>query len=99
MAKKELSLKEFLAVSLRLGPLLGDIEKLAVHHPSKSDQEKLWLIHEDLLGIYSRFMNETKGTSSPSPPPISSRDASVDRKARYAKASPEDKRWRRKKEK
>jgi hypothetical protein len=56
-----LTLGEFLKISLRVGPLLADIEKLACKTPVSTDKTRLWAIREEIFEIYQRFWSLTKG--------------------------------------
>jgi hypothetical protein len=61
MARIEMTLEEFLKISLRMGPTLADIEKLASRTPSEEDKKRLWEIREELFQIYGRFWEMTRG--------------------------------------
>ena len=57
-----MSLQEFLKISLRVGPLLADLEKLASKTPDEEDKKRLWEIREEVFQIYGRFWDMTRGT-------------------------------------
>jgi hypothetical protein len=57
-----MSLEEFLKISLRVGPLLADLEKLASKTPVDEDKKRLWEIREEVFQIYGRFWEMTRGT-------------------------------------
>ena len=61
MQRKEIDLKDFLQVSLRVGPLLGDIEKLARMTPIEKDRQALWALREQIFQIYLRYWSVSRG--------------------------------------
>ena len=61
LKRTEIDLKDFLQVSARLSPLLGDIEKLARMTPIEKDRKALWALREELFQIYLRYWSISKG--------------------------------------